>query len=140
MNLALDHQTLSSRFFFSQMIRTYMKNFLKLSASMRIHWLTPILSSCTVPTAVPSNIPADQSQNITAPKLDNNRYKIIWTEESIEAYESLVSTHLSIIREQWLVLLETTNMILSQAALLLNKSVDLSTKANPKSNKIPSSV
>ena len=105
-----------------------------------------LLSVCDVPALDLSHHPPDDSKNVLAPKLVNTRHKILWTEESVIAYESLVSSHLPRIRELWLnissetsmkILLQVTNMILSQSALLVNKSVLLSTPSKPKSAKIP---
>ena len=78
-----------------------------------------------------------------------SRHKIIWSEDSLKDYELLVSRNLPRLRKLWQysesevsisILLETTNMILSQAAILTNRSVLLSSKKSSKSSKIPASV
>ena len=107
-----------------------------------------LLSQTTVPVR-PVVVPPDKSRNIVAPKLDHTRHRIVWTEDSQLEYECLVSSHLSRIRDTWLntsskasisVLLQATNMILTQSASSLNKTVDLSSKHSPKSLIIPPSI
>ena len=106
-----------------------------------------LVSTCSVPHAVVP--PPDISKNTVAPRLTNDRHKIIWNEESINEYEQVLSLHLPRIRQQWLdstskismtILLECTEMILSQTALLLNKSVSLSTIKSTKSASIPQHI
>ena len=106
-----------------------------------------LLSHFTVPQLLTT--PPDKSKNVVSPKIENTRHKIIWTEEGAREYEHIVSCHLPRIREQWLdtssetsmsILLETTNMILAQAALQVNKSVSLSSKTSPKSSTIPAYI
>ena len=108
-----------------------------------------LLSVTTVPSQPESVQPPDKSRNLVAPRLLNTRHKILWTEETIHEYESLVSHHLPRIRKEWLnpasetsmsILIECTNMILSQAALMLNKSIQLSNPSSPKSAKIPAVI
>ena len=103
-----------------------------------------LLSVCNVPPLLLP--PVDKSKNIVAPKLVNNRHKIIWSEESIEDYKSTVSTHLPRIREQWLnpssqksmsILIECTNMVLSESAQRFNKTVSLSSPPTMRSAKVP---
>ena len=92
---------------------------------------------------------SDKSKNVSAPKLVNERHRIVWTDESVKAYESLVSSYLPRLTEQWLdtssetsmtILLEATNMVLSQAALTVCKSLPVTMKSSPKSAKIPASI
>ena len=106
-----------------------------------------LLSVCSVPKVC--NEPLNKSENLVAPKLENRRHKIFWDVDSLHDYESFVSPQLSRIRELWLdssstasisILLKTTNMVLSEAASLFNKSVLLTTKAIPRSIKIPASI
>ena len=103
-----------------------------------------LLSVLTVPPCAHSH--PDKSSNITAPRLANTRHRIIWNEEETAFYQSLVTDHLVRVRDNWLdatsessvsILMETTNMILTEAALTCNKSVQLSSKKCPKSTKIP---
>ena len=103
-----------------------------------------LLSSLYVPPVLAP--PEDTGNNIIAPKLENTRHKIIWSEDTLNEYESLVSLHLPRIRETWLntdsqismsVLLQCTNMILSQSARMLNQTVCLSSPTPTKSTRIP---
>ena len=103
-----------------------------------------LVSSCTVPPV--SVLPPDTSTNVTAPKLSNDRIKIVWNVATIAEYERVVSLHLPRIRQQWLnpsseismtILLQCTDMILSQSAILLNKSISLSSSVRTRSRSIP---
>ena len=107
-----------------------------------------LLSVSSIPPSPTSPAP-DTSNNIVAPKLEHSRYKIIWTEGSLLEYETIVSSHLARLRESWLnssskasitVLLQATNMVLSQAASLLNKTIELSSKSSSKSLLIPAFI
>ena len=74
------------------------------------------------------------SGNITAPRMCNDRVKIKWKDENIDAYKSLVSPSLSSLRERWAgcsgpasacILLAATNETLSLAAQSTNYYSDL---------------
>ena len=74
---------------------------------------------------------------LTAPKIPNNRQKVIWSDEGIGKYQDIVETQLSEIRKRWLdplsptslsVLLYSTNNILNKAAIDTNKTVTLAEK------------
>ena len=91
----------------------------------------------------------DTSNNIVAPRLDHSRQKIIWIQGSLLEYENIISSQLAHLHDSWLIsssiasisiLLQATNMVLSQAALLLNKTVEMSAKSSSKSLLIPSSI
>ena len=91
-----------------------------------------ILSVSTVPQHHKDQV--DKGDNLVAPKIENKRHKIVWSEEGAIAYQNLVSPHLQALREIWLqstsassmsILLQATNMVLSEAALLSNKSIRL---------------
>ena len=78
--------------------------------------------------------------------MNHQRNKVIWTEEGIEKYSALVSTHQWRIRDTWLdpqsqaymsVLLQLTNSILSKAASDTNESKVLNSKVTQKRKKIP---
>ena len=106
-----------------------------------------LLSLSTVP-AHPVTAP-DKARNIVAPKLEHTRHRVVWTEDSSQEYKSLVLSHLSRIRDSWLntssrasisVLLQATNMVLTQAASTVNKTVKLSSKLSPRSVSIPASI
>ena len=106
-----------------------------------------LVSVSTIPSA-PCTSP-DTSKNVIAPLLANTRHKIKWSQDSVAAYEALVSCHLPRIREHWYdpsseksmsILLEVTNMILSQAAIALNKSISLSPRKLSRSLKLPPAI
>ena len=97
-----------------------------------------ILSVCTLPA---SSTPTPDVRNITAPRIDNNRVKIIWNEEGITEYEIIIGTNLRSIRDQWgtpnsrssvSILLSSTYACLSLAASSSNKSVNLGSIDTPK--------
>ena len=93
---------------------------------------------------------AASEELVKAPKITNNRSKVIWTEEGIEAYQDLVAPHLHRLQELWLstkssktslsLLLESTNRILTTSASKSNKAIALSSRPSPKSKKIPPQV
>ena len=80
-----------------------------------------------------------------APKIPNNRVKIIWSEEGIKSYENLLNTHLDDLASRWSnvnstssisILLSATNEILHLAATKTNDFIELSRpgKQKPKLN------
>ena len=95
-----------------------------------------ILSHCSLPS---SPIPPPDTDLVEAPRVTNERIKIVWSDEGIEDYEDLVGTSLASLREQWgdpnsrtsfSILLSSTYSCLSFAARSTNKFIDLgSTKA-----------
>ena len=97
-----------------------------------------ILSTCSLPT---SPIPPNDDDLVIAPRIANDRIKIVWSEDGIDDYESLVGSSLSEMREQWgnpnsissiSVLLSSTYSCLSFAAKSTNKSIDLGSTHLPK--------
>ena len=103
-----------------------------------------ILSTCTLPSAPPS---PPQNDLVEAPRVTNDRIKIIWEEDGIPNYESLIGTSLACLRERWgtpsckstiSILLSSTNSILSYAARSTNKSIDLSSTRIKKPHICPS--
>ena len=107
-----------------------------------------IVSECNLPT---TETKEPTSMNISAPKLENNRTKIFWTDEGVEQYQHLVAPELLHIRQLWLsgaedsktslsLLLEATNNILTITANNTNKSVMLDKKFPPKSKKTPLNI
>ena len=88
----------------------------------------------------PTDIP-DPVKNNIAPKVDNDRVKILWSEEGIAQYEEFIGDNLSRLRDTWCdpsspasmsILLSATYSLLSSAAILTNKSVSLSAHPKPK--------
>ena len=90
------------------------------------------------------NVPQTESVP-TAPRVPNNRVKIIWDDTNTPLYQSLLSNNLSSIRERWAeessltcfsLLLSSTNDALMSAATASNKHVKLGTarKVKPTNN------
>ena len=97
-----------------------------------------IISTCKLPKA--PLIPPDKDL-MKAPRIPNERIKILWDEEGIHEYERLVGNSLENIRKMWgdstsrssiSILLSSTYSSLSFAARSTNKFVDLSTTRTPK--------
>ena len=106
-----------------------------------------LLTACSVP-ATPCQ-PLDQAKNLKAPRLVNDKHRIIWSEDTLPMYQGVLSSYLPHVRRQWLdpssetsmsILLEVTNMILSESALMFNKSIQLATSTIPKSAKVPLAI
>ena len=85
----------------------------------------------------------DDTENVTAPRILNNRIKINWSDSGIEDYAALVSPQLERLQNLWLgsptrtsvsLLLESTNHILKSTASQTNKTIDLSKPFKPRSN------
>ena len=107
-----------------------------------------LISSWSVPVLPPQE-PSDD--NITAPKIENNRTRVVWTDSGIENYQHLVIPELERIQQQWLsssklsktsisLLCESTNNILSNAALMTNKAVMLNSRNLPRSTSTPLAI
>ena len=82
-----------------------------------------------------------QSPVHQAPKIENKRVKILWSEEGISAYQTILESHLDELSSRWLdvsssssisVLLTATNEVLHLAATTTNKFIDLSCSVNKK--------
>ena len=89
----------------------------------------------------PAAMQAVSAGLVSAPKVKNSRVKILWDEEGISAFESLVSKQLSELRELWAapyspatfsLLLQGTNDALSLCAQSTNKFLDLSIQREPR--------
>ena len=92
---------------------------------------------------------APSSEHSPVPSVENTRYKVIWNDDSLEAYSDLVSPVLADLRETWLdptspssisILLQQTNNILSSAAKATQKCVDLGAQHKSKKMKIPENI
>ena len=103
-----------------------------------------IVSQCTVP-AIPTYSP-EKDDLVTAPRLCNNREKIVWSPEGAARYEEILRPVLLSLRESWLdpsstsstsVLLHMTNHVLRNAASASNKAVSLSVKTSPRKSRTP---
>ena len=105
-----------------------------------------ILSVFELP--VVSNIDASKD-NIEAPKVANNRRKVMWSDDGIESYQSQVVPELQRLQDLWFssnssssktllsLLCESTNNVLSKCAINSNKSVKLDQKPSSKSKPTP---
>ena len=102
-----------------------------------------ILSTLVLP---PGAIETQDVNTTTAPRLSHDRHQIIWSEEGISNYSTVVSTQLKRIRETWLkpdcqasmsLALQLTNTIMSKAAMETNKYRILGKKCNVKGKNIP---
>ena len=104
-----------------------------------------ILSSFSL---APSALP-EPDVNIVAPKIDNNRVKIIWSPEGITQYQEFIGDNLERLRDTWCdpssqasmsVLLSATYSLLSSAAIKSNKPVSLSAPHKPKPRHHPTII
>ena len=105
-----------------------------------------IISTVNIPIA--DDVPP-QDDLITAPKLEQPRHKIVWSEEGITKYRELLTGLLTEVRLKWLnplsktslsVLLASTNDIFNKCAIAPNKSIDLSIARPVKSEKKPTEI
>ena len=100
-----------------------------------------IISKCIIPARASDKDCV--SENIVAPKVINNRVKIIWESENLSFYKEIVCENLSRIRKTWShvspaavsILLQSTNDILSSSAAASNKFIKLSKPFKPKADK-----
>ena len=104
-----------------------------------------IISSFKLPLT-PAQPASDE--NVTAPKIENNRVRVIWTDGGIENYQRYVVPELQRIQTLWLspptnsktslsLLLSATNNILSSSAKLTNKTILLKQNDAPRSRSTP---
>ena len=94
-----------------------------------------------------SRVSVPQTESVpTAPRVPNNRVKIIWDDTNTPLYQSLLSNNLSSIRERWAeessltcfsLLLSSTNDALMSAATASNKFVKLGVAKVAKPVKYP---
>ena len=87
-----------------------------------------------------------KEDQVVAPRVDNLRVKILWSEEEIAQYEELVGDNLSRLRETWCdpsnpasmsVLLQSTYSLLSSTAQVTNRFISLADPVKPKSRHHP---
>ena len=81
-----------------------------------------------------------------APKVDNSRTKTVWTDTGATNHEQIIGDNLSRLRSTWLdpsspaqmsVLLSSTYAVLSTAAKLTNKTINLTVPFIPKPRRHP---
>ena len=85
-----------------------------------------------------------------APIIPNTRRRIYWSDSGIDAYQEIVGPQLLRLQESWCntknsknsmsLLLESTNFILNECAIITNKSVPLSKMPAQKSSRMPRSI
>ena len=83
----------------------------------------------------------------SAPKLPNDRHRVLWTDEGVHQYQSLILPHLSRLQDTWLssvpsrscmsLVLQATSDLLTTCAKTCNKIIDLSVEKIPKSQSSP---
>ena len=105
-----------------------------------------IISTFELPSLTSSVPPKD---NIEAPKVENNRRKVIWSDEGVENYQNIVVPELERIQDLWFssnssssktllsLLCKSTNNILSTSAINTNKTVKLDQKFISRSKPTP---
>ena len=106
-----------------------------------------LVSSCSIPHQHGKQL--DKSDNLTAPRVENTRHRVIWSEEGKVEYSQMLSELLPEMRNRWKcssskaftsVLLQSTNFLMAQAATATNKVVSLSSSVTPKPARIPKHV
>ena len=94
-------------------------------------------------------LPNDNEGNVEAPKVTNNKHKILWSNESIPNYQALLSKTLTHIQESFnnhkskssfSLLLQSTNEILTSASKETQKFIDLSVKKKPVKKPTPKDI
>ena len=105
-----------------------------------------VLSCVHLPTQPATKVTEDL---ITAPRVTNEREKIVWSPEGVQNFSHLVSPQLKLLRESWLdssspasmsVLLKMTNYVLGKTASKTNKAISLAHRPTPKSAPTPKAV
>ena len=85
----------------------------------------------------------------SAPKVRNDRHRVLWSDEGIQAYQELIVPHLQRLQDQWLssispscmsMLLSSTNFLLSSCSKFTNKTISLSQPKQQKSCSTPKQV
>ena len=105
-----------------------------------------LISTISLP---PKPVAEISDGNIEAPKVEHTKHKIMWSEEGIRAYQSLLSLTLpdleveySDVREPEVasVLFQVTNHILTEAAKATNKFINLGKSPHPRKLSIPPEI
>ena len=88
-------------------------------------------------------------QNNVAPKVENTRTKVVWSDIGAQEYQTLVQPQLQAIQELWLnpaskscmsLLLQATNDVMASAAAQTNKVINLNDQPKTKFKKVPKAV
>ena len=100
-------------------------------------------------TLLDEELEYDKTMNIAAPKVNNTRHKVLWSDSGVAAYQELVLPHLVRLQSLWLsspsktsvsLLLESTSRALTTCASLTNKTVSLAVSPSVKSRNTPRAV
>ena len=84
--------------------------------------------------------------NPLAPRIENDRVKVHWTEDGVEDYKNMIEANLTRMRANWLdssssasfaVLIQSTNTFLNKCAKSTNRISELKTPFTEKSSKKP---
>ena len=79
--------------------------------------------------------PIEEYEKVRAPKIENTRHRIVWSDDGITAYQKILIPHLRRLQDQWLssptssclsLLLSSTNNVLTSCSKLTNKTIELS--------------
>ena len=79
---------------------------------------------------------ADDSRNISAPKLHNDRHRIYWNEDGIMKYQVLVAPQLERLQDLWLSGIQSPSR--NCISLLLNATNDVLTVCAQETNEFQS--
>lgn len=106
-----------------------------------------LFSSWSLPVILP---PDDNDENVVAPKVENSRHRVVWTESGIEAYQELVVPHLQRLQDLWLsspptytciaLLLNATSSVLTSCASSTNRTISLASRSSQQSRRTPKPV
>ena len=92
---------------------------------------------------------ASEEDLVEAPRINQTRHKILWSETGAQNYQQSVSASLARLRLRWSdpssrtslsILHASTNNILRNAAIACNKSINLNEKKESKSKKTPKEI
>ena len=100
---------------------------------------------------LPHVVTSDDDVKLRAPRVENHRMKVKWTEAGMEAYREAVSPLLLLVQQVWLtssnpsrslvsLCLQSTNRVLMETARATNKTVNLGKKIEPKSRPLPPKI
>ena len=104
-----------------------------------------LISVVTLPNT-PNHPPNDVNVNDVAPKVQNVRHRVKWTDDGIEKYQLLVFPHLQRLQQTWLdtsskssveLLLGYTNDVLTECAKASNDVSCIPSKPNLKKRPVP---
>ena len=105
-----------------------------------------ILTNVALPISVEEH---SEANLLKAPRIDNNRVKIVWSDDKIEDYQMEISDRLSSLRQRWLlsptrtsvsILLDMTNIVLNDGAKSCFKFVKLNEKKPFTKPKLPREI